>query len=161
MAGEHRFRIYWDAPVFLDYVNGDLEKLPVLDALRDRASPRGDIEIVTSVLSITEVAFGHLDQTGRQFDPRIQATIDALWTDPILAPVECYAGIAFEARDLVRSARRAGTDLKPADAIQLATARRVSVTEFHTYDKALFQYSRLVGSPIIEPRTNVSSIPGG
>lgn len=38
MPGEHRFRIDWDAPVFLDYVNGELAKLPVLDALRDRAA---------------------------------------------------------------------------------------------------------------------------
>lgn len=160
MAGEQRHVIYWDAPVFLDYVNGVPEKLPVLDAIRERASPHGDIEIITSVLSITEVAFGRLDQTGQQFDPTIQATIDALWTDPIIKQVELYHEIAFAARDLMRWARLARKGLKPPDAIHLATARRAGAIEVHTYDRALFQYSSQLGIPIVEPRTNQPRIPG-
>jgi hypothetical protein len=62
---EPRRLILWDASVFLDYVNGVADKLPILDALIDRAGPRGDIEIVTSMLSTAEVAFGRLEQRGR------------------------------------------------------------------------------------------------
>ena len=152
--------IYWDSAGFLDYVNGVPEKLPVLDALLDRAGPRGDIEIVTSVLSITEVAFGYLDQSGQRFDPTIQAAIDALWADPIIKQMDLYKEIAFEARDLVRSARLAGAGLKPPDAIHLATARRVNVVEFHTYDDRLFRYSSQMNFPVRIPTTGQPRISG-
>ncbi|MDQ3692078.1 MAG: type II toxin-antitoxin system VapC family toxin [Chloroflexota bacterium] len=157
---EQPLLIYWDASVFLDYVNGVPDKLPLLDALLDRAIPGGDVEIVTSMLSITEVAFGYLDQFAQHFDPAIQAKIDALWTDPIIKQVELYKEIAFEARDLVRTARLAKKGLKPPDAIHLATARRIGAVEFHTFDHRLFQYASQLGFPIIEPRASQPRIPG-
>lgn len=152
--------IYWDSAVFLDYVNGVPEKLPVLDELLERAGSGGDVEIATSVLSITEVAFGRLDQSKQRFDPRIQVAIDALWADPIVRQIDLYKEIAFDARDLVRSARLPGAGLKPADAIHLATARRIGVIEFQTYDSRLFRYSSEVGFPIREPTTGQPRMPG-
>lgn len=157
---DSRRRVYWDSCVFLDYVNGVIEKLPILDALIDRAGPRGDIEIVTSTFSIAEVAIGRLDQTGQAIDPVVETRIDALWTDPVIKQVEFHRGIAFDARDLVRAARIAGTGLRPADAVHLATARRVGVVEFHTYDAKLFRYSQLVDFPIQEPMTDQARLHG-
>lgn len=157
---EQRLLVYWDSCVFLDYVNGAIDKLPTLDALLDRAGPRGDIEIVTSTLSIAEVAIGRLDQTGRLLDPEVEANIDQLWTDPIVKQVELYKGIALRARDLVRASRLAGGGLKPADAIHLATARQVGVSDFHTYDTRLFQYSQQMGFPVREPVTDQPRLDG-
>ena len=54
--------IYWDASVFLSCVNGETERLPTIDALREE-SRKGDFTIVTSTLSITEVAFAEMEQT--------------------------------------------------------------------------------------------------
>ena len=44
-----------------------------------------------------------------------------------------------------------GLKLTPLDAIHLATARRMNVTEFHTYDTSLPGFSGAVGFPIVEP----------
>ena len=150
---EGRTRIYWDACVFLDYVNGVPEKVPVLTALLDRATPGGDIALITSILSITEVAFGRLDQTGTNFDLSVEQEIDSLWTDPAIKQAEFHQLIAFEARDLMRVSKLAGIRLSGADAIHLATARRFEVSEFHTYDTKLFQQAGHVGFPIREPWT--------
>lgn len=155
-----RRTVYWDSCVFLDYINGIPEKLPILDSLIDRAGPRGDIEIVTSTLSIAEVAFGRLDQSGTNLDPSIEAKIDALWTDSIVKQVEFHKGIAFEARDLIRAARIAGAGLQAADAIHLATARRIGAAEFQTYDSKLFRHSGLVGFAVQEPTTNQARLTG-
>jgi predicted nucleic acid-binding protein len=90
----------------------------------------------------------------------VEAKIDALWTDPIIKQIEFHKAIAFEARDLVRAARLAGSGLRAADAIHLATARRVGVAEFQTYDTRLFQYSARVGFPIREPVTEQPRLHG-
>lgn len=150
---ERRARIYWDACVFLDYVNGVPEKVPVLNRLLDRASSGGNIELFTSTLSITEVAFGRLDQTGTGFDLSVEQHIDALWTDPTIKQAEYHRFTAFEARDLMRASKLAGVRLAGSDAIHLATARRLDVAEFHTYDRKLFQHAQQLGFPIREPWT--------
>ncbi len=49
-------RVYWDACVFLSYINGEQERLPVIDALLEE-SRSGKIEIITSTVSLAEVAF--------------------------------------------------------------------------------------------------------
>lgn len=157
---DRRHLVYWDSCVFLDYVNGVAEKSPTLDALLDRAGPRGHIEIVTSTLSIAEVAIGRLDQSGHSVDPVVEARIDTLWSDPIIKQVELYKGIALEARDLVRSAYIAGAGLIPADAIHLATARRVGASDFHTYDTRLFKYAQQLGFPVREPVTDQPRLDG-
>lgn len=106
------------------------------------------------------MAFGYLDQSGVHFDPAIQAAIDTLWTDPLIKQIELYRDIAFDARDLVRSARLSGSGLKPADAIHLATARRIGTVEFHTYDSRLPQYASQMGFPIHPPTTAQPRIEG-
>lgn len=126
----------------------------------DRAGPCGDIEIVTSTLSIAEVALGRLDQTGQVVDPDVEARIDAIWSDPIIKQIELHKAIALSARDLVRSARLVGAGLKPADAIHLATADRVEVSDFHTYDIRLFQYGEQLGFPVRQPVTDQPRLGG-
>lgn len=152
--------IYWDACVFLDWVNGIPEKLPILDAIIDRAGLRGDVEIVTSTLSITEVAIGRLTQAGSGLDPSIEARIDALWTDPVIKQIEFHRAIAFEARDLVRAVKLSARSLKPMDAIHLATARRIGASEFQTYNDRLLKLPPIVGLPITEPTILQPRLPG-
>lgn len=131
-------RIYWDANVFLSYINGSpAERLPVLDALLDSASA-GEIEIVTSAISIAEVAFARIEQTKRALDPDVEAAIDSLWSDRRTVKLaDVHELIAREARTVMRSAVARGWSLKPLDAIHLASARRLGVAQFHTYDRQL------------------------
>ena len=72
--------VYWDASVFLSYVNGEQERLPTIDALLEE-SRNGEFTIVTSTLSITEVAFAEMEKTQRALDPQVEQAIDALLVD--------------------------------------------------------------------------------
>ena len=148
-----RQRIYWDADAWLSYINGDADRLPVLDALlADSSSPKGNIEIYTSELSEVEVAFAKSEQDHKALDANIENQIDELWADrDTLKVVEYHHIIGIEARAIIRLGIEKGWQLKPLDAIHLATARRFQITEFHTYDKRLLKYSNDIGFPIVEP----------
>ena len=129
--------VYWDANVFLHYVDGMAECLPVLDALLSS----NEVTIYTSVMSIVEVSFGGVEQTGRLLGPAVEDLINGLWADPGVIVVECQAEIGEGAKRLLRGTFPRGWRLKPADAIHLATAKGlidsgVQVAEFHTYDGA-------------------------
>ena len=121
--------VYWDANVLLSYINGDADRLPDIDA---RLAKGGvEFQIVTSALSIVEVAFGKLEQDGRTLDEETERKINALWEPP--SPIqlaEFYPLLAHEARALIRQAIPRGWSLKPADVMHLATARRVGAAPF-------------------------------
>lgn len=154
----NRPSLYWDADVILSYADENhAARWPVLDAiLLQSANPRGSHQLMTSVLSITEVAYVVSELTGG-LDPTIEAKLDGFWQpDGAIQVCELYPAIARQARDLIRFAveqhiRR----LRPADAIHLATAMAMDVTEFHTYNLADFRpYVALVGFTICEPHAD-------
>jgi predicted nucleic acid-binding protein len=60
--------------------------------------------------------------------------------------------VALDARKLIRDARFTyGFSLKPADALHLASCRRLGVDEFHTYDPQLGRYQPLTKLKVCEP----------
>ena len=145
--------IYWDASVFLSYINGEPQRLPTIDALLE-ASREGEFTIVTSTLSITEVAFAEMEKTQEALDPDVERAIDALFADrEVVALVEFHQLIATEARRLMRRALISGRSLKPPDAIHLATAVQREVDLVHTYDDRMLRYGDLTGLPIELPST--------
>jgi predicted nucleic acid-binding protein len=149
-----RLKVYWDADVWLSYINGEANRLPTLDALlADSSSPKGNIELYTSQMSEVEVAFGKTEQDNKALDGDIEKQIDALWSDrDTLKVVEYHHTIGIEARRIIRLGIEKGWKLKPMDAIHLATAKFLEVAEFHTYDKRLLKYSNEIGFPIVEPQ---------
>ena len=145
--------VYWDASVFLSYVNGEQERLPTIDALLEE-SRNGEFTIVTSTLSITEVAFAAMEKTQRALDPQVEQAIDALFADrEVVTLVEFHELIAKEARRLMRRALTSGRSLKPPDAIHLATAVQRGADVVHTYDDRMLGYTDLTGLPIELPST--------
>src|SRR5437773_1197749 len=114
-----------------------------------------DFQIVTSIFSITEVAFAAIEQANRVLDPEIEEKIAKLWRpgSPILM-AELYPLITERAQQLMRAAIIKGWSLKPADAIHLATADQLKVGDFHTYDDRLEKYSEItennfrIGPPV-------------
>ena len=143
-------RIYWDACVFLAYVNAEEGRIEDVDAILLQAS-RGRIELITSTVSIAEVAFGAAEQRGQPLDKAIEDKINRLWMPPSpVRLVEFHALIAAEAVRLMRDLRPSGLSLKPMDAIHLATARRYEVARFETYDD-LAKFSAAAGLPILPP----------
>ena len=157
---DSRRAIYWDANVFLSYVNEIPDRVPILDALlADSASASGSVKLYTSALTHVEVSFAASEQSQRSLDEEMEQRINNLWSDPgAVVSVEYHAGIGQSAKDLIRAAITQGWSLKPLDAIHLATAQWLStaglmVAEFHTYDKDLKKYESIAGLRIIEPYT--------
>lgn len=128
-------RYCWDSNVILALINGEQGRVGHVQAFLDQAG-KNQIEVLTSMLSVSEVAFATEEKAQGQLDIQVRRKIDALWlpSSPIKR-VEYHFGIAQDARELIRSAVVAGWTLKPADAIHLATATRMNVAEFHTYEK--------------------------
>ena len=119
-------KVYFDSCVFLSYINGDIDRLPHIDALFDEITSHGT-EVYTSELSIVEVAFGQIEQTQQAPSPDIEKRIDSLWLpgSPILL-VEYYRLIGDDAKALMRLGLTKGwTGLRAMDAIHLSTARRM------------------------------------
>src|ERR1017187_1406634 len=133
---------YWDSCVMLSYINGAPDRMPDIEALLSRSGK--DCRLVTSVLSIVEVAFAKREQDSKALSEEQAAAIAKLWepNSPI-STSEFYQLIAEDAQVLIREAMTRGWSLKSADAIHLATADRLKVVEFHTYDKPLEKYSEI------------------
>ena len=144
---------YWDACVPLSYINGVPDRLQHIDAFMSKSGT--DFQLVTSVLSITEVAFAAFEKQNDSLDAETEAKISKLWQagSPIKI-VEFYELIAMRAQRLMRDALSNKWSLKPADAIHIATADQLKVAEFHTYDERLHKFSALtetkfpIGPPI-------------
>jgi predicted nucleic acid-binding protein len=151
MPGNGPKRSYWDACVFLAWINGEPGRSSVVDELL-RNARAGDLEIITSVLSITEVAYATPEKQSRTLSPATLTSIDSLWEPPSpIKLVEVHRLIATEARHLLRGALPDALALKPPDAIHLSTARRTTCQEFLTYDPKLQKYAGTIGLPVREP----------
>lgn len=156
-----RPRIYWNSNVLLSYIDGDEDRLPVIEELH-RQSRAGKIELVTSALSQVEVAFAPSEKASGSLDPEIEARIDELWlpSSPI-ASVEFHPALARDARYLMREVTAAGrSGLKAGDAIHLATARQLEVQDFHSYDAALQKHALDLPFQIRAPVTAQPQLPG-
>ena len=146
-------RVYWDACVFLSYINGEQERLPVIDALLEE-SRSGKIEIITSTVSLAEVAFAEEERSNGALDPKIELAIDKIFSDrEVVKLVEFHELVASKARIRMRQAITNRWSLKPMDAIHLATAVRLEATQFHTYDETLLKYQESGGFTISDPVT--------
>ena len=128
-----RRRVYWDSCVWLSYINGCPGRLPVLETLlADSRTRLADIELITSTIAQTEVAFALAEWESHTLDPEVEAKIDSLWTDRrAITLVEYHTAVAKEARDLIRIGIEHQWQLKPLDAIHLATASVYSLLGWH------------------------------
>lgn len=143
-------RVYWDACIFLSYVNAEEGRVDVLDrVLADSHS--GRIRIYTSVLSIAEVAYAHTEQSG-ELDIALESAINALWTDDsTIQLIEVYGGLCLAAQRFIRESLARGFRTKPMDALHLVAAIDCRADEFHTYDKLLLRHAEQVNYKICLP----------
>lgn len=137
----------------LAYVNGEADRTPHIKAFLADVD-KGDREIVTSMLSVVEVAFAVEEKSGGKVDLGLRKQIEDLWLpDSPIKRVEFHFVIAENARSLIRSAMLGGWRLRPADAVHLATAQRMGVKECHTYEKETTRnrWADLIGIQVNEP----------
>jgi predicted nucleic acid-binding protein len=144
--------VYWDSCVPLSYVNEIPERVQHISPMLKQSGK--DFQIVTSVLSIVEVAFASIEQNNKALDPEQEERIATLWRpgSPIVM-VEFYEVLAYKAQALMRAALPRGWSLRGMDALHLATADRLKVSAFHTYDERLDKFSEITDSkfPITRP----------
>ncbi len=156
--------IYWDSCVFLDYIQKTPGRVQIIDDLWREIAQDKDAKIITSTVSIVEVAYSRYEKEQDALDPEVESTIDAMWSNPSILLVEASQPILLMARDLMRDAIPNGWVLKPRDAMHLATAMWVNrnadpVEEFHTYDESLRKYETMIGIHICEPYIQQPSLP--
>jgi predicted nucleic acid-binding protein len=150
-----RPRIYWDASCFLDYVQSNPQWIATLRTLLDEANVHGSIEIVTSVLSVTEVAFTAMERADRALSAAEESRLDRFWSaSPGITLVEFNERVGRFARAIRREDMvRRWKGYRTPDIIHLATAQYAGVTEMHTTDALLHRYGPIVGFPVRYPAT--------
>lgn len=153
-------RIYFDANVFLAYVGNEEGRADTVQMLLDEAR-RGEIEIVTSVLSIAEVAYGAHERDQGLTEAGEEA-IEQLWTpaSPITL-VDVSQAVTRNARTMIRKAKAQNlSGIRGADAIHLATARMFGCNVIFTYEgEARRERWQLIGEVTTsEPVTNTPQL---
>lgn len=160
MPGKQRL-IYWDANCFLSYVNEDYRWLSILETLLEDAN-NGQFQIVTSILSKTEVAFTVMERLKRVLTTEEEEKIDRLWTaNKGIMVVEYNELVALRARDIRRGDMMRGwTGYRTPDIIHMATACYKEVDEMHTTETGLHRYSNVLEFPVQSPYTPKQRLPG-
>jgi len=149
--------IYWDSCIFLSYINDEPKRVNIIeDVWRNILNDKK--KVLTSTISIVEVAHGSEEKIQWKLDPNIISIIDQIWTDPSINLVEFNGSIAEIARELIRNSLPKKRVLKSKDAIHLATAIWInehyrSIKEFFTYDEGLVKFGPEVGFNICQPYT--------
>jgi len=140
---------YVDACVLLAFVDNEAGRAPIVEELLRRAHA-GKVEVITSVLSIAEVAYGANELAGDLTD-EVDARISELWVpaSPVTL-VDVSTALAVEARRLIREARALGFGIRSADALHLAGARIYQCDEFFTYEDRP-RWSEVLGLPVRAP----------
>lgn len=152
--------IYCDSNVFLSYFNQEADRIGILERLFEEVQKDPQRKLITSTLSITEVAYIAAERMQHQPDSSISDAIDAFWGDSSLIEfVEFSEMVARQARHLIRSALSKSYQLTTIDAIHLSSAKFVGVLECFTYDKKLFKFADIQGYRITEPYVNAPRLP--
>lgn len=144
---------YLDANVLLAYISDERGRAGVVDQLLARAAS-GNLRLFTSTLSIVEVAFGAGEKVDREFEPTVEATIDALWQPgSVITLAEPSVPTLTIARRYVRRAVESGRSVKPLDAVHLATAVAAKVDRLLTYEEEPRRayWAELTGLAVEEP----------
>jgi len=134
-------KYYWDSCAFISRIQGNPDRIKMLEHFTDKAA-EGEIQIVTSSLTVAEVCFinreGSLDEKLRDID-----TISRFFDNDYIYIVQVSRQISTEAAKIGVQHK-----VKPPDAIHLATALHSDCQVVHTYDATrLLKLDGKVGIP--------------
>ena len=144
--------LYWDADVFLSYLNENPDRVQILQAILDKVSKEKHHLIVTSTITKVEVAWVAHEKLNRVLSDTEEERIDSLWNDSsVIDFIDFHEDIAMLARDIMRNGMIKGWRLRANDAIHLASAQWMQCYEVNTYDDKWKKFEELVGITIKEP----------
>lgn len=146
-------RIYFDANVFLAFVSDEPDRAATVEELLRQAKAKS-VAVLTSTVSIAEVAYGGEEKLQQVLDVAVEARIDALWAPggPVTL-VEASRNVLTTARGLIRTNLAGGHGrLTPLDAVHLSTALVERADEVATYETNRHaRWSDLIGLAVSEP----------
>jgi predicted nucleic acid-binding protein len=120
--------IYWDSDVFLRIIE-DAENLSADNqGCRDvwAACQKGTTHIITSTLTVAEVLY---KKGTPKLDPKFRPILNNFFRDNFISLKPLTREIAEMARDVVWD-----SNIKPKDAIHVATCAYYRVRELHSFD---------------------------
>ena len=156
-------RLYWDTGVFIEFFTNDPDSpyLPAIKELHARAK-RGEFQICTSVISISEAAFvAPAEFENGVFVGGHEDELDEMWADyPAILCVNLDPHIALQARAMKRWAITKGVGkVDPDDLLHLATALFLKVGAVQTLDKKWFPYTEFLQRSVGYPEAAASGPP--
>lgn len=127
-------KVYWDACAWIAYINKEtsvngINRFALCESVILNAVA-GQIEIATSAFTLAEVCKSSKIKAGGVHN------LSSFFDQPyiLLAPVDRVIGT--RAQDI----QQAGTsNLKPPDAIHIASALELGINEMHTFDKGILK----------------------
>lgn len=131
---------YWDSDVFLGYFIKEPDKLTACESVL-MAADAGKITIVTSALTLAEVLFV---KKGPNLPREKRNLIEGFFKSPYISVQNVTRKISEDARDLVWD-----RNIKPKDAIHVATAITLNVSVMNTFDEGLLKHSGQIGNPAL------------
>lgn len=133
-------RVYWDACSWIAYINQEKEiqgtgqtsenRFEMCCAILDRAE-KGEIEIVTSAFTLAEVC------KPRNIDTSPLDRLPSFFEKSYILVVQLDMAVGLKSQKIQDSGL---VNIKPPDAVHLASAQIASVSEFHTFDKRILQF---------------------
>jgi len=133
-------KIYWDSDCFLGHFQAELGKVEKCDGVIQRAE-RGDVLIVTSALTLAEVLW----MRGAPRLPKDKAElVRRFFRRSYIRVYNVSRKLAEAAQDLVWE-----DNIKPKDAIHVATAIHLKADALETFDGDLIGRSGKVGNPLL------------
>ncbi len=136
-------RIYWDSDAFLGWFNNELGKAAKCDAVIKRAE-RGEVLIVTSALTLAECLW----MRGQAKVSKEKAEIvQRFFRRSYIRVYNVTRKLAENAQELVWN-----NNIRPKDAIHVATAVHLKVDVLETFDVDLVKKSGSIGNPLLRIR---------
>jgi len=139
-------KIYWDSDCFLGHLKAEDGKAEKCDGALRRAE-RGEVLIITSAFTLAEVLWM---RGGPRLTRDKALVVRKFFRKTFIRVYNVSRKISESAQDLVWD-----HDIKPKDAIHVATALHLGVDAFETFDAKLIRKSGSIGDPplvIREPR---------
>jgi predicted nucleic acid-binding protein len=126
-------RVYWDSCCFIALISEEKGRHQDVLSLY-RLAEKGELTIVTSALTISEVCKVKCEPVGRpkdSMDPEGDKFLDRFFQNDAFEIVELSPSIGAQARSLFRNYEEIRVT---NDAVHLATACLMNVDEMHTFD---------------------------
>ncbi len=138
-------RRLWDSSVIIGYLAGDQRLNPVCSQIIQQAE-RGETEILVSQMAIVETAY-----LRGLSDVDSERLIKEFFSREYVISVNVDGPVSSIAQSLVRKYRN-NPNIKPQDAVHLATAILWQIPALETVDQPFTRFDGLEGSPPVSVR---------